>query len=52
MGKTFEELTWEELCDLMCGKPEDEGGEDDSKDNLLFNTSNRDVDNRVLSREK
>ena len=52
MGKTFEELTWEELCDLMCGKPEDEGGENDSKDNLLFNVSNRDVGDRLLSREK
>ena len=54
MGKTFEELTWEELCDLMCGKPEDdpEGGENDSKDNISINTDNRDVVNRVLSREK
>lgn len=52
MGKTFEDLTWEELCDLMCGKPEEEGGEDDSKDSLLFNTGNRDVVNRVHSREK
>ena len=24
MGKTFENLTWEELCDLMCGEPEDD----------------------------
>lgn len=29
MGKTFENLTWDDLCDLMCGVPEDEGGEDD-----------------------
>ena len=51
MGKTFEELTWEELCDLMCGKPE-EGGENDSKDNILFDTNNRDVDHRLHSREE
>lgn len=24
MGETFENLTWEELCDLMCGQPEDD----------------------------
>ena len=24
MGKTFEDLTMEELCDLMCGGPEDD----------------------------
>lgn len=24
MGATFYDLTDEELCDLMCGKPEDE----------------------------
>ena len=24
MGAVFENLTCEELCDLMCGKPEDE----------------------------
>lgn len=24
MGKAFYDLTNEELCDLMCGKPEDE----------------------------
>ena len=29
MGKTFENLTWEELCDLMCGKPEDDEEEED-----------------------
>jgi len=27
MGKTFENLTWDELCDLMCGGPEDEDNE-------------------------
>lgn len=33
MGKTFENLTLEELCDLMCGDPEDddEDEEDDRK---------------------
>jgi len=24
MGKTFENLIWDDLCDLMCGTPEDE----------------------------
>ena len=52
MGKTFEELTWEELCDLICGKPEDEGEDNDIKDNISIDTNNRDVDNRLLSREK
>lgn len=31
MGQTFEDLTWEELCDLMCGKPE-EDEEDDTEE--------------------
>jgi hypothetical protein len=31
MGQTFEDLTWEELCDLMCGQPEDDCEEDDEK---------------------
>ena len=54
MGKTFENLTWDDLCDLMCGRPEDdpEGGEDDNKDNISINTDNRDVVNRLHSREK
>ena len=26
MGMTFENLTYEQLCDLMCGKPEEEEG--------------------------
>lgn len=30
MGKIFENLTWDELCDLMCGKPEEEIYEDES----------------------
>ena len=25
MGAVFENLTCEELCDLMCGKPEEDG---------------------------
>lgn len=25
MGKMFENLTWDQLCDLMCGGPEDDG---------------------------
>lgn len=28
MGKTFEDLTWEELCDLICGKVEEDDGEE------------------------
>ena len=32
MGKTFKNLTWEELCDLMCGKPEDD--EEEEEDDL------------------
>ena len=24
MGKTFENLTWDDLCDLMCGGTEEE----------------------------
>ena len=24
MGMTFENLTWDDLCDLMCGEPEQE----------------------------
>lgn len=34
MGKTFENLTWADLCDLMCGKPEDEEDEDQEGDDL------------------
>ena len=29
MGMTFENLTMEDLCDLMCGIPEDDGEEED-----------------------
>ena len=28
MGAVFENLTEEELCDLMCGKPEEEEEDD------------------------
>ena len=28
MGKTFENLTWDDLCELMCGGPEEEFDED------------------------
>ena len=34
MGKTFEDLTWEDLCDLMCGGPEDEEEEDEGAESL------------------
>ena len=36
MGAAFENLTPEQLCDLMCGKPEevyDDGEETDNLDN-------------------
>ena len=29
MGAEFTDLTIEELCELMCGKPEDDGEEED-----------------------
>ena len=32
MGALFENLTEEELCDLMCGGPEDEWEEDESEE--------------------
>ena len=32
MGMTFENLTWEELCDLMCGQPEDDEDEEDCEE--------------------
>ena len=32
MGKEFTNITQEELCDLMCGKPEDDY-EDDTRGN-------------------
>lgn len=35
MGMTFDNLTWDDLCDLMCGCPEDEleEGEDEGERN-------------------
>jgi len=33
MGKTFTNLTWDDLCDLMCGGPEEEW-EDDTAEEL------------------
>lgn len=32
MGMVFENLTMEELCDLMCGKPEEEIYEQEEED--------------------
>ena len=32
MGMTFENLTWEELCDLMCGQPEDDEEDEDGEE--------------------
>ena len=27
MGMVFENLTWDDLCEMMCGKPEEDGEE-------------------------
>jgi len=35
MGKTFENLSWDDLCDLMCGGPED-----DIEDSGISDTDN------------
>lgn len=32
MGMVFENLTCEELCDLMCGKPEEDPEDDKNVD--------------------
>lgn len=32
MGKTFENLTWDDLCDLMCGGPEVDPDEPEEAD--------------------
>lgn len=32
MGMTFENLTMEDLCDLMCGIPEEDGQEEEDGD--------------------
>ena len=38
MGKTFENLTWDDLCDLMCGSPEDDDEEEDfDSDDDIYN---------------
>lgn len=37
MGKTFENLTWDDLCDLMCGSPEDDEEEDFDSDDDIYN---------------
>ena len=29
MGAEFTDLTWEDLCDLMCGQPEEDFIEED-----------------------
>ena len=29
MGKEYTDLTWKDLCDLMCGTPEDDYEYDD-----------------------
>ena len=32
---TFENLTWDDLCDLMCGRPEEEYEDEDDEDESL-----------------
>ena len=32
MGKTFENLTWDDLCDLMCGAPEEDYEDEEESD--------------------
>ena len=45
MGMVFENLTLEELCDLMCGMPEDEleEEEDDANDSIHKTESTSDI---------
>lgn len=31
---TFENLTWEELCDLMCGSPEEDIYDEDEDEQI------------------
>lgn len=45
MGKVFENLTWDDLCDLMCGSPEEDG--DDDGERGCDSTSEEDK-NRML----
>lgn len=33
MGKTFEQLTWDDLCDLMCGTPEEDYDDTEGEEN-------------------
>lgn len=33
MGAEFTDLTWEDLCDLMCGQPEEDFIEEDDEIN-------------------
>ena len=47
MGKTFENLTWEDLCDLMCGDPEPEP-EEDEKIKCEFDNSTLQTENDVV----
>ena len=39
MGKTFEDLTWDDLCDLMCGGPEEDGEEQPKECNEINRNS-------------
>ena len=32
MGMTFENLTWDDLCDLICGDPEDDTDDEIDED--------------------
>ena len=44
MGKEYTDLTWEDLCNLMCGTPEDdceeEGGDENDYMSLQKDDSN------------
>lgn len=39
MGMVFENLTMEELCDLMCGKPEEEIYEQEGEEDVPVSES-------------
>ena len=45
MGAVFTDLTLEDLCDLMCGAPEDEPEEeeDDADDSIYETESTSDI---------
>ena len=40
MGKTFENLTWDDMCELMCGAPEEDYDEEEEEDEVCDNVRN------------